>query len=95
MNEKTGLRRDFKTHFYFWINFELFFYSNHSFWIKISFIFVMCITLYPKFAEGEIVCANDSGLHLRRIKINPNNVCKSVSLNDTQSQQRTLPKSYN
>jgi len=51
----------------------------------------MCVTLYSKFGNGKIVCIKETGLELRRSKIIPNNVCKSVSLNETSSQQRTLP----
>ena len=84
MKKKVGCRGGFKTLFYFCLNYEHLFYRKRAFGVKISFIFVINVTLYPKFTECEIVCANDSELHLRRIKINPNNVCKSVSMNDTQ-----------
>jgi len=55
----------------------------------------MCVTLYSKFVHGKIVCVKETGLELRRSKIIPNNVCKSVSLKDTPSQQRTLPVHQN
>jgi len=55
----------------------------------------MCVTLYPNFVNGKIVCVKETEVELRRSKIIPNNVCKSVSLNETPSQQRTLPVHQN